>query len=719
MQGTDEYHRALVYLEDEPNTMALFDAYQKAIAYSDDYRDQTRIAYDDRHEYWPNKTTDQRKHGPGAFPWEGASDLETRIVEDKLRTLVSILVDALERSHIQAYPVETGDAARARVVSSFLKWMLTSWIKNFDIYADRTANYFTEKALMVTHVGWNQQVMRRKEEVSLEDIAAQVPELAEAIETGTMDDPLIGMLGDIYDVPKKAARKFLKQLRKDGVALLPTAEIAVDCPMLSACSPDSEVIFPSDTTDVERAPWVVYRDYLTPQEILSRVQTDGWDADWADYIIEHYRGHSTLELEQDDTKRTGTRFGYHRNEKSELVEILWFYQRLIDEDDGAEGIYCTVFQPHYAKNEGSPQTPQPQGGLPQSYAKREFLNGYTRPPIVATEMCCDEKRLYEATTIPDMIRGAKNAVKAGMDGTIDHLSKGISPELLYPNGRPPNDRGPGRMIGYRNMGEYQYLEQPRGSVPDTMVMDERLRKQIDQLLGLDDEDPHSMAKRSYYVRKYLKHIKQVLEMCYELYKLHGPEELFFRVTGVPEQMQMLKVEDEELDININFDTLYSDPESIEKVIQMLFMLVPMDKSGRINMDALITYAASAISPTLAAQILQPSEEGTQQLLQQFAQDWAQIWAGIPVDPPPNGAPVILAAAQGLQQQADVVARYGADEAFAERANNYVQKLQFQIQQTQNAEIGRRGAEPSMIASKPAPYPEQNGQVPATAGSGNN
>ena len=51
---------------------------------------------------------------------------------------------SLARAHIRAYPVEIGDAARARVVSSFLKWMRDSYIPRFSEEMELAANNLFE-----------------------------------------------------------------------------------------------------------------------------------------------------------------------------------------------------------------------------------------------------------------------------------------------------------------------------------------------------------------------------------------------------------------------------------------------------------------------------------------------------------------------------------------------------------------------------------------------
>ena len=52
--------------------------------------------------------------------------------------------------------------------------------------------------------------------------------------------------------------------------------------------------------------------------------------------------------------------------------------------------------------------------------------------------------------------------------------------------------------------------------------------------------------------------------------------------------------------------------------------------------------------------------------------------------------------QAYAQQPDVAQRAQSDEAFAARLQKYAGQYQFQLQQAQNAEIGRIGTDPAQM-----------------------
>ena len=121
-----------------------------------------------------------------------------------------------------------------------------------------------------------------------------------------------------------------------------------------------------------------------------------------------------------------------------------------------------------------------------------------------------------------------------------------------------------------------------------------------------------------------------------------------------------------------------------------------DRNGRINMDRMLEVLAGAVNPALADAVLQPAEEAQQQIVKQVTDDLSKIYAGIEVGARPNGAQVAMQVIQQYTQQPDVMQRLQQDEAFKSRLEKYLQQYQFQMQQMQNAQIGRIGTAPAQM-----------------------
>ena len=155
---------------------------------------------------------------------------------------------------------------------------------------------------------------------------------------------------------------------------------------------------------------------------------------------------------------------------------------------------------------------------------------------------------------------------------------------------------------------------------------------------------------------------------------------------------------EDFDITITFDVLNTDPESLEAQLQRFVSLVQLDRNGRMNMDMLLEALAVSVNPALADAVLQPAGEAQQQIVKQVTDDLSKIYAGIEVGARPNGAQIALQVMQQYAQQPDVMQRLQQDEAFKARIEKYAQQYQFQMQQAQNAQIGRLGTAPAQMGN---------------------
>jgi len=668
---------SLIYADKKPDIGALADAYDTCLVDLDYYFESCLRSYNDRRNIWDGKSDDLRKNGANAFPWQGASDQEVNVVGERIDLYVALFDQALARSHIKAFPTSMAAMPKASVVSGFLKWMRSSYIPDFKRQMELGGNYLMEKGIMVSYVGWNREKRTYLQSVSLEQIAQVSPELAELILSEQDDQILIDLLQSSFpDLSVKRAKKAIKDLRNMGAAEIPLPRQTVDCPVVYACAPDGEVMFPSYISDPQRAPYMFWRTFLTAQELEKKVTNEGWDRKWVDNAIETLRGKDSMYLDGEKVK-TQTRLPI--TDDNDLVMVVYAYQRLIDEEDGSEGIYCTVFHP---------QT--------DGFAKHELLNGYDDYPFVVTRLANDQKRMYEVQTFSDILRGPQMQIKTERDSRIDRASLATLPPIMHPAGRPPSDWGPGRRVPYRRLGEIAFGPIPQrddGSVESELAM----RGQADRAIGLDLTNPLSTSRQQYYIGKFLDHVKDVLTMAWKLYQRMGPDEVFFQVTGNPNPQVMTKGSpDEDYSIMVSFDSLSSDPDTAETQLKNMVSLVQLDRNGILDINKILEFAASSINPIFADYVLQPVEEAQQKVAKNVTDDLSKIFSGIEVPAQPNGAQIAMQMVQAYVQQPDVAARAQSDEAFATRLQKYMSQYQFQLQQAQNAEIGRIGTTPAAM-----------------------
>lgn len=674
---------ALTYVLDEPNLGALKTAYDKTISDLGWYFESCRDSFDIRRNIWAGKSKDLRKNGADAFPWKGASDNEVPLVDERINTYVALFMSALNRANIRAYPVEMGDMGRARVVSAFLKWMVSSYIPQFKRQMELGANYLLERGIFVSYVGWQKEDHTYLQSLSLEQIGQVSPDLVKMVLDGGADEALVELFTQQFNgVTPKRAKKALKQLRATGKAELPVVRRSVDAPLVMTCAPDSDVFFPAYTTDYQQSPYCFMRCLMTAQELRNKVNTEGWDEDNVEFILS--KGPDAAA--NDDITAANTRVTRSEsNDTTDLYGIIYCYQRLIDREDNAEGIYCTVFHPSWTEIEGE-----------SGHLKFELLNGYDDYPFVVTKLGEDNKRLYELATIPEQLRGLQWSVKVERDSRVDRNSMATVPPIMHPVGNPPAEWGPKAFVPYRRAGEFMFGPVPQYN-PGSVEIENTQIEQADRAMGLDMENPLSASRQQYFVDKFLSHVRDVLRLAYKCYQRFGPDEVFFRVTGAPDPQRFNKGNpDEDFDVVLNFDVLNNDPENLEKQLQQFVSLVQLDRNGRINMDRLLEAMAGSINPLMADAVLQPAEEASQQVVKQVTDDLTKIASSIEVPARPNGAQIALQVIQQYASQPDVQEKLSRDKAFNDRLTKYQGQYAFMVQQAQNAQIGRIGTMPASV-----------------------
>jgi len=684
---SDSVSESLTYVSAEPDIKSLRYAYDQSVVELEAYFDLCRESYDERRNWWPGKSRDLRKHGADAFPWEGASDMESHVIDERITRLVSLFMASLSRANIRAFPVEVQDVGRAKIVSNFLKWMISSgYISRFNREMELGANYLLERGLLISYVGWHSEDRKFLQRLDLNQIAQVSPELAEMILSGQNEDQMVAMLQQTFDgVTVKRAKNALAELADVGSAELPVVRRQVNAPEVKTLAPDGDFIFPPYVTDPQRAPYCFWKTYYTAQELENKIATDGWDEDFVEHVIDRYRGVNIDSIEREQEGRRSLSLTDNAYEAEELIEIVYGFQRLVDKEDGSEGIYCTVFHKEFSGD----------GDIP-GYAKFELLNGYEDYPVVVTKLSEDSKRLYDTMTVPSLLKGIQQQVKIERDSRIDRNSLATVPPILHPVGQAPTDWGPGRYVPYRRKGDIDFGPTPPYN-QGSLEMEKTMEQQADRLVGLDEVSPISQIRKQFLVDKFLSHSAEVISQCYRCFQRFGPDQIFFRVTGVPDPQTFNKGNaDENFDVTISYDVLNTDPEKQENKLNQMVSLLQLDRNGRINVDNLLTLIAGSVDPVLADGVLEPVEVAQEKLLKDITDDLSKIYAGIEVPARPSGAQAALQVVQQYSQQPDVQKRLQEDEAFAARLQKYAGQYQFAIQQSQNAQIGRIGTQPAQM-----------------------
>jgi len=638
---------------------------------------------------WEGKSSDLKK-GEGAFPHEGASDTEVFLVKQKIRNNDALRTNALRKSTIRAYPRESSDVDRSTEVSVFLRWLRDNGIPNFQQEMELSGYYGDETGLMVTYCGWRAKKQSYLKLFDIDQIAETLPELAEIWMDEDRVDEAMELFNSVegWELNEARVKKALRQLRKSGVAEIPVTVKENSEADVRTLMPDADVILPAYTVNYQDAPRIHIRMLMSAQELLNRVSSEGWDEEWANYVIENHRGIDQSKFYNPNSVQSYRRIGRIAritNERArDTIEVALTFERLIDDSDNAEGIYLTVWCPEMTEQDGTPNV-----------AKRVLLSGRKNYPVVITKTSLG-KTLYDGITLPELLRAPQKNQKTLRDSYMDESGWSISPTIWAPAGVDASGMGPGAVISGPTGRKPEYIDRPSSFAPN-LNLEKLLVDEANQIAGQDPNDPLSVQLQQHNIGQYLSHVQNVLKMTYETWKLDGPEELFLRVTGNPEPVQFTKKEDEgEMDITVSFNSTYDDPEKVEKMLAGLYQVLQNDQGGRVNSEAITDMALSALDPTLADLVLMPTEQGSAKIVNETTNDIAKMAAGIPVGAPQNAGQARLQIVQDYKQSQTGAMELQSKPQFQFLLAEYEKQLTFQLQQLQNAEIGKVGAQPAQM-----------------------
>ena len=668
-----------------------FDRCRISLSY---WKDKAEEARDVRRNEWVGKGRYGRKEGAGAFPWEGASDLEPNLVNPLIDGDVALLKSSLAKGNLVAAPVESGDITTAKLVTECMQWRLGT-MAELQREAGVAANLLLETGIAFLGVDWKREVTRVYEPLTLEEVAEQSPEVAAAISDPDMAEGVIDMMSAAFpNLRRSRVKRMVKELRDDGATEIPTERVVSNRPAVRTYELGRDLILDSNVLDLQTARAVYCVHWYTPETLKEKVLLEGWDSDFVDEAISVTTGEFDGQSTFSEYQFTGQ--AAMPQDYDGLVKLITCYRKDIDED-GVPVCSTTIFSEGvegYAMHGPSMYDP---GRYPFVAITREHLS----------------RRLLDSRGYPELLRSYQLAVKTEMDSRRDAASLSTVPPVEYLVGRRPEKRGPGTQVPVRRRGEVGYMEIPKQSRASTDV-EMQLRALANRVTGRATSDldvVEANVMRQGLVNNWLHGWKEVLRMCWSLQRSYGTPDLWFRVTGNEQGAQIVMDETAELyDFDITWDSMNADSEKVLKKLETVGqVLAQYDRSGQARYDEYLRIFLEAVDPNLASKLIAPAQEATNKEIEETSADLAKIFSGQVVTAPQNAnvqlrMQLMQQYLEGTQEipAEDVQARVQEDEQFAARLQNYASQLEFQQIQQRNALTGALGAPPGNVPATSIP-----------------
>lgn len=687
----------------DPNIVDYVGDLQQAATDAAGYVGRKNWNYEIRNCIWAGQSEDGRKwaanFGKQPFPWDGATDSRYRLADIYVNENVRYAKTAFFGAKAQALPVESSDATNSKISEQVLQWMLFQHCAD-DLRreVELAYNFRETYGLAVMFVGWRTETRTSIESFSMEALyqAAQQSEdaatLISAISDPEQDAATVEVLKTL--MPEIANKKAVRELRENGSTDFEQPYIFDSRPEWTALEPWEDIVFPAATWSLQRAPWVCRRELLNENELRERVTTMGYDKDFVEAAcklkgVTRLGWMSWFRRQRDNL--------IWQNQDRDLIEIWHRYGK--QSVDGVTRVTDTTF--HFS--------------IPDEWAKNELLP-YEHGLYPFVEMTTERtsRCLLDARGVPEIVSSDQQLLKMTQDSKGDRASIAIIPPVRIPANRGKMELvfGPGKQVPERRPGEISFMEIPPVD-QGTIEFQKSIRANCDEYFGrmTDTMNPQrSQLWMQNFVQGVLMDATLCIKQTFQLMQQYMSDVEIVRVTG-GEQMTIKASREDiqgQFDIMLYFDPRDLDSEFVGKKLAAIEQLAGMDIAGVIDRAGVIKWAMYAIDPQLSEQVVKDPGPAAAQTAADEQLALTKIFAG--VEPPmvdgPQGAEIRLQVlTNSLQSNPDLQRRYKGDEIYRAMIDARAQNLQFQIQQRQNAQIGRTGSAPAL---DPSQQPQQIG-----------
>jgi len=681
-----------------PEIGELIKEYSRAGGYNNSGWRRTR-ADNTRFAKWSGQTHDGKKHANDPneepFPWEGASDTRVRLADGIINENVDILATSFWRGVLRAAPIEASDGSKSAVATSLLGYYRDNIMRNeLRQEVQLAAQWGQQYGVSVIQVGWDRQVSKKIHTVTMDEIIGMAEQAAEGsalanlpgmIKDEDQEDAVVEMVQEELGLNKRRARKMVKELREKDTTEMPMDHVVKNAPSVTALKVHEDIYVAPETIELSNAPAIFRRHWMSETQLREQATLQGWGKEWLAQVL-NTKGRMA-EYNDVMPSQLNAESGY-QDAYENLYEVVYSYSKKVDED-GVPNVWCTVFHPAISKWHGKHEMlDYCNGNYPFFAYRREWLT----------------RRLLDSRGVSEICETWQGEQKAQRDALYDRASLTVLPPFVYPARSSQVYRlQPGSAIPEMRPNEIRFLDPPKSNPQESLDVVNYVQNQADDYFGRFTENTNpvsSQTKRQAMVENWLMTWSEVFSKVFQLVQEYVSEEELQRISGAqagfpnsPEEIAG------RFDLRVSFDVRELDQDFMLRKMDIISkMVLPEDTAGVIDRAALTKFKMNLLDPVLAGTVIPEDKTGaTQKVFDQVNQDVALMALGNEANYQEKD-PTAGMKLEHLQKIVQANPKYQqmlqGDEQFAALMENYNKAMSFQIQQEQNAQIGRIGVSPA-------------------------
>lgn len=743
-----------------PKVDALLGEIEEALTDAGSYFTRCQDNYDFWHARWPGQTADGRKHsdkiGDDAWPWENASDTTVRLAEHFVDQYVGLKRRIFMQARWQATALRPlVDGKEASQVTLMLKWMIYTHMRS-EVLREIPLAFAWQGGYGASaiRVGWEQEERVGLHELSLPILEEFVQSLSnpnpalnpapnpnspgqgrlgagqgegnpqlllrllEALHDPAQEPAMIGLLQQLSPlVSRNMAAQILEKLRANETTEIPVPYTFKNKPCWTARKFGVDLIVPAGTRDLQKSRFVGESEWVTETELKSRVLSRDYNQAFVDEVLKH-RGETQTEhwtaLSWGERGRytSGGFIGVPQAsfEYRNLFQLLHAHYHAIDEWDRS-CIYTTVVSPSLIRLRGSSRILYATHGL------LDYDHGLY--PYIPLRYETKEAALLSSQSIPLKVHTWEDEIKTQRDGRTDLTALWLRPPIIVPFARQNAIKAtplPGAALGLSRSDLVRFMEPPAPPTTSIEIEQNNLQwaREFMGLFGVDVDPEWKSVCRGNVTDDTVSEMILLGDMTLDVIRQYELDDEVAQVVG-PLQ-RPFHVDRETLlqkhQLQISFDPRMLNENGVEEIAKIVEALLPFDRGGTTDTNALYKVLMQAALPDVADQFIQEAGPATERERNDEQDAITAAMAGVAKPVPAHGnfqlrLQVIQETLQNPQIQQELMQKKVSQEIVKKR----IEYFQNQIQQYQvNPQIGRTLATAPMQPRQPIATTSLSGQL---------
>jgi hypothetical protein len=714
---------------DEQNAVAEVDVLLEEIRnINNDWADQVlatrREAHDVRFALWEGQAPDGRKRkdymGRDPKPFEGASDGRIRMADLVVKLKKAVLMAAASKAVIDVTGTESGDWAQAQRVKTLVRWIIRNQLGwKFRRQMKILMDYMLADSPGVGLMGvfWKQVAELEPASVSLDEaVQTALEQMAQGgLEPSELDarrveelltnpemaqEAALVVRGMFPDLGAGQARAALAAWGRGETFAFAASAPGIGLPELKALKLYDDVWFSGSVTELQDAPAIFVREWLTRPELFQRIASLGYDEGWVKDLTGEgeagknaagrrgFEGQSGFVQRWDDWRnavgeKTGVSFEV--KERAGQYEVLTAYYLGVD-SEGRVGRWVVPFSAAMKRKAKEPEL------IPYAHGMYPFV-AFTHETLTA--------RLLDSRGIPELAVSDQQSMKLMSDSFEDHVQVTTLPPVKRMRGtvRRQIVMAPMGEIEENRPGEVEWM---RG--PDYPRANEEHRAEVRrrhcEYFGIPHEavpGPVTDVLNQDMVDDFLWTLADMVKMVIQLCQQNMGPEMLARVTGSQgfswgqERVEIRG----QFDIQLAFDVASLDPEKYLGKAKILVEVVKaLDARAVVSWDKVVESVLQGVDANLAERAIVPVQVASQREADDEQVQISKIAAGIEPEMKEAGIDFrtrLMTLDEAMQKNPELVGKMS--ETSRKMLDARRKYLQHQVEQEENAQIGRVGARP--------------------------